>query len=66
MPSDAQGHELSGSPDSAAAYDAAVADYYALGGNPVGKLKAALAAKRACPAALAKRSFQPRRLDGDA
>jgi tetratricopeptide (TPR) repeat protein len=44
MPRDAQGHEIAGAPASAAAYDAAVVDYYALGGDPVGKLKAAVAA----------------------
>jgi tetratricopeptide (TPR) repeat protein len=44
MSRDAQGHEIAGTPNSAAAYDGAVADYYALGGDPVGKLKAALAA----------------------
>ena len=44
MPSDAQGHELSGSQGSAAAYNAAVADYFALGGDPFGKLKATLGA----------------------
>lgn len=43
MPSDAQGHEVSGTSDSVAAFDRAIADYYALGGDPVGKLKAALA-----------------------
>ena len=42
MPRDAQGHEIAGSPESAAAYDRAVADYLALGGDPVGALKAAL------------------------
>lgn len=44
MQRDAQGHELRGSPASVAAYDGAVADYFALGGDPVGKLKVALAA----------------------
>ena len=44
MPRDAQGHEITGSAASAAAYDAALADYYALGGDPVGKLKTAVAA----------------------
>ena len=43
MPRDAQGHDIAATPASAAAYDAALADYYALGGDPVGKLKAALA-----------------------
>ena len=43
MPRDAQSHDVSGDPDSAQAYDRAIADYYALGGDPVGKLKAALA-----------------------
>jgi tetratricopeptide (TPR) repeat protein len=43
MPRDAQGLEITGSPDSAESYDRAIADYYALGGDPVGKLKAALA-----------------------
>ena len=42
MPRDAQGHEIAGSPESAAAYDRAVADYFALGGDPAGALKAAL------------------------
>ncbi len=42
MPRDAQGHEITGSPESALAYDRALADYYALGGDPVGGLKAAL------------------------
>ena len=43
MPRDAQGHDVTGLPDSVEAFDRAVADYYALGGDPVGKLKAALA-----------------------
>jgi len=43
MPRDAQGLEVTGSPDSVESYDRAIADYYALGGDPVGKLKAALA-----------------------
>jgi tetratricopeptide (TPR) repeat protein len=43
MPRDAQGLEITGSPDSAESYDRAIADYYALGGDPVGKLKDALA-----------------------
>ena len=42
MPRDAQGHEIAGTPDSALAYDRAMADYYALGGDPVGRLKVAL------------------------
>ncbi len=42
MPRDAQGLDLTGSADSAATFDKAVADYYALGGDPVGKLKSAL------------------------
>ena len=40
---DAQGLELTGTPGSAESFDRAIADYYALGGDPVGKLKAALA-----------------------
>jgi tetratricopeptide (TPR) repeat protein len=43
MPRDAQGHEVTGSSDSVEGFDRAVADYYALGGDPVGKLKSALA-----------------------
>jgi tetratricopeptide (TPR) repeat protein len=43
MPRDAQGLEVTGSPGSVESYDQAIADYYALGGDPVGKLKAALA-----------------------
>jgi len=43
MPRDAQGHEVTGSPGSVESLDRAIADYYALGGDPVGKLKAALA-----------------------
>ncbi|HXT07121.1 MAG TPA: tetratricopeptide repeat protein [Roseiarcus sp.] len=43
MPRDAQGHEITGSPASVESFDQALADYYALGGDPVGKLKAALA-----------------------
>ena len=46
MPRDAQGHEITGSPDSAESFDRGVADYYALGGDPVGALKAALARDR--------------------
>ncbi len=45
MPRDAQGHEVTGSADSVESYDRAIADYYALGGDPVGKLKAALATR---------------------
>ena len=44
MPRDAQGHEICGSPESAAAYDAAVSDYFALGGDPAGKLRNAIRA----------------------
>ncbi len=44
MARDAQGHELTGAPGSAASYDRALADYYALGGDPVGALKKAFAA----------------------
>ena len=43
MPRDAQGYEVSGTSDSVAAFDRAIADYYAFGGDPVGKLKAAVA-----------------------
>jgi tetratricopeptide (TPR) repeat protein len=43
MPRDAQGHDVTGSPASVEALDRAIADYYALGGDPVGGLKAALA-----------------------
>ena len=43
MPRDAQGHEITGSPGSVAAFDRGIADYWALGGDPVGGLKAALA-----------------------
>jgi tetratricopeptide (TPR) repeat protein len=43
MQRDSQGLELTSSADSAAAYDHAIADYFGLGGDPVGKLKAALA-----------------------
>jgi len=42
MPYDQQGLPLGGSPESAAAYDAALADYFGLTGDPVGKLRAAL------------------------
>jgi tetratricopeptide (TPR) repeat protein len=43
MPRDAQGLEVTGAADSVAMLDRAVADYYALGGDPVGKLKESLA-----------------------
>jgi tetratricopeptide (TPR) repeat protein len=43
MPRDAQGNEVTGSPASVESFDWAMADYYALGGDPVGKLKGALA-----------------------
>ncbi len=43
MAKDQQGLPLAGSAASAQAFDRAVADYYALGGDPVGKLKQALA-----------------------
>ena len=43
MAKDQQGLTLAGSPDSAAAFDRAVADYYGLTGDPVGVLKSALA-----------------------
>ena len=43
MAKDQQGLTLAGSAASAQAFDRAVADYYALGGDPVGKLKQALA-----------------------
>jgi tetratricopeptide (TPR) repeat protein len=43
MPRDAQGHEITGTPDSVEAFDRAIADYYALRDDPVGGLKAALA-----------------------
>jgi len=42
MPHDQQGLPLVGAPESAAAYDAALADYFGLTGEPVGKLRAAL------------------------
>jgi len=42
MPRDAQGHDITGLPDSVESLDRAISDYYALGGDPVGKLKAAL------------------------
>ncbi|MGA2495809.1 MAG: hypothetical protein ABSF67_23260 [Roseiarcus sp.] len=44
MPKDQQGLALAGAPESAAAFDRAVADYWGLTGDPVGVLKAALAA----------------------
>jgi tetratricopeptide (TPR) repeat protein len=43
MAKDQQGLTLTGSPDSAAAFDLAIADYYGLTGDPVGILKQALA-----------------------
>ncbi len=43
MAKDQQGLTLAGSSASAGAFDRAVADYYALGGDPVGALKQALA-----------------------
>jgi tetratricopeptide (TPR) repeat protein len=43
MPRDQQGLSLTASPNSAAAFDAALADYHGLTGDPVGKLKTALA-----------------------
>ena len=43
MAKDQQGLTLAGSSASAVAFDRAVADYYALGGDPVGALKRALA-----------------------
>jgi tetratricopeptide (TPR) repeat protein len=43
MAKDQQGLTLAGSPDSAAAFDRAVADYYGLTGDPVGILKQTLA-----------------------
>src|SRR5271165_5837959 len=42
MAKDQQGLTLAGSAASAQAFDRALADYYALGGDPVGKLKQAL------------------------
>ncbi len=47
MARDRQGLTLAGSPASAEAFDRAVADYYGLGGDPVGILKQALARDRA-------------------
>ena len=43
MAKDQQGLTLAGSPESAAAFDRAIADYYGLTGDPVGVLKQALA-----------------------
>jgi hypothetical protein len=43
MAKDQQGLPLAGAPGSAEAFDRAVADYYGLTGDPVGRLKAALA-----------------------
>src|SRR5215469_16236278 len=43
MAKDQQGLTLSGSSESAAAFDRAIADYYGLTGDPVGVLKSALA-----------------------
>jgi tetratricopeptide (TPR) repeat protein len=43
MAKDAQGLALAAAPESAVAFDRAVADYYALSGDPVGTLKQALA-----------------------
>lgn len=42
MAMDQQGLELAGAPESAAAFDHAIADYYGLTGDPVGVLKSAL------------------------
>jgi hypothetical protein len=42
MAKDQQGLSLAGAPASAEAFDCAVADYYGLTGDPVGKLKVAL------------------------
>ena len=43
MARDQQGLALAGAPESAAAFDRAIADYYGLTGDPVGVLKSALA-----------------------
>src|SRR5271166_6598159 len=43
MAKDQQGLTLAGSPESAAAFDRAIADYYGLTGDPVGILRQALA-----------------------
>ena len=44
MAKDQQGLPLAGAPESAAAFDRAVADYYGLTGDPVGSSSSALAA----------------------
>ena len=46
MARDQQGLALAGAPDSAGAFDRAMADYYGLTGDPVGALKSALARDR--------------------
>lgn len=43
MRRDAQGLELTGSADAVESFNRAITDYYALGGDPVGKLRSALA-----------------------
>ena len=43
MAGDQQGLTLAGGPESAGAFDRAIADYYGLTGDPVGVLKSALA-----------------------
>src|ERR1700704_622009 len=43
MARDQQGLALAGAPESAGAFDRAMADYYGLTGDPVGVLKSALA-----------------------
>ncbi len=43
MARDQQGLALAGAPESAEAFDRAMADYYGLTGDPVGVLKSALA-----------------------
>src|ERR1700744_5730003 len=43
MGKDQQGLALAGAPESAAAFDRAIADYYGLTGDPVGVLRSALA-----------------------
>src|SRR5271157_924279 len=43
MAKDQQGLTLAGTPESAAAFDQAIADYYGLTGDPVGILRQALA-----------------------
>ena len=50
MARDQQGLALAGAPESADAFDCAMADYYGLTGDPVGVLKSALA--RAIPVSL--------------